>query len=115
MFIHSWSLWSKSTRIDSHLTLCTFTGCPEGFIQSGSSCFWVSDYALEWPEARIACEDMNAQLALIKTAEKQDEMESFFEENGYPTDIQGIKSFQCNFPILIMFGFDLFNQLTATL
>ncbi len=52
-------------------------GCPPEFVQSGSSCLYLSDYTLDWDASRIKCEELGGRLAVIDTQQKQQDMEEY--------------------------------------
>ncbi len=57
--------------------------CTAPFSISGSSCFYVLTTAMSWHNARAECLNLGADLAMIKTASKQQEMKDYLNNIGH--------------------------------
>ena len=58
---------------------CLLSECPLDFSISGSTCYYVSSYQVDWDSAHTECENMGGQLAIIKSQDKQTEIEFYLE------------------------------------
>ncbi len=56
-----------------------FAGCKPPFSRHGKSCFCAPPDSYNWQDGRAECHSLGGDLAMIKTAEKQEEAKEYLD------------------------------------